>query len=163
MNNEEMENQKPPSLDLAFDWVRDVLENQIDDARRLIERETIIFSVATGILGFAIPLALTQSKVTINGYFVASIAAYALLSLITIISLIPINLWDLKNPIIIREEYWDAQESEFKMEILTHMEDAYTHNRKGIVLRSYAILATVSLTFLELVFIALFILFARVA
>lgn len=163
MMNEIKDNKIPPSLDLVFDWVKDVLCDQVNDARHLLGRQTTIFSVATGILGFAIPLILTQLKV--NYLYLLPIAIiYLLLSLATIFSLIPIEIDDLRNPIMLRQEdFWGFEQLNFKMEILTHMEDAYTDNRHKIVFRGRCILASLLLLFLEVVAIGLLILFARIA
>ena len=61
-----------PSLDLSFEWLKDTLENQVDDMRYLYGKSVTIFSVASAIIGFAVPFSLTQLKLAVNGWFFVS-------------------------------------------------------------------------------------------
>jgi hypothetical protein len=158
MNNEIINNNNPPSLCLSFDWLKDVLENQIQDARFLTDREISVFTIASAIIGFAIPLALTELKISVNLWFYTSVGFYGLLVLLLIYSLFQKQMDDLKNPVIIRESYWDMKPEEFKMELLTYMEDAYADNKKVINLKRRVLNAIIGLTGVEVVSLILFIL-----
>ncbi|MFC1860731.1 hypothetical protein ACFLYL_00395 [Chloroflexota bacterium] len=158
MNNSKNNKENPPSLDLSFEWLKNTLEDQVQDMRYLYGKSVTLFSVASAIISFAIPLALTQLRITTNCWFFVSTGLYALLTIIVISSFIQQKITTLRNPITIREWYWDMKTSEFKMEILTHMEDAFTENERRIVIKSYVILAMTSIMALEIIFIILFIL-----
>ncbi len=157
MTTENENNKIPPSLGLSFEWLKDTLEDQVEDMRYLYGKSVTIFSVASAIIGFAIPFSLTQLHLTINIWFFVSLGLYALLSLIAIFSLLPQSITTLRNPIIIREEYWDMENVQFKMEILTHMEDAFTENKTKIKIKTYVLLAMTTIMALDVVFIILFI------
>ncbi len=51
----------PPSLDLAFEWVKDVLTDQIKEVNALDTKVVALFSVGTAIisLGLGIPLGIS--------------------------------------------------------------------------------------------------------
>ena len=123
--------QVPLSLDLAFEWVKDVLDKQSNTADRLDAKGTTLFTVATLVLGIGISAGVLILKET-------NIITYVLggLSLISygfVVGFIFVA-WSLRhyqtldNPVIIREWYWDMQPAQFKIELLSHLEDAYEHN-----------------------------------
>ncbi len=137
--------------------VKDTLENQVDDMRYLYGKSVTIFSVASAIIGFAVPFSLTQLKLAVNGWFFVSLVLYGLLAIIAVFSLLPQSITTLRNPITIREEYWDMENVQFKMEILTHMEDAFTENKTKIKIKTYVLLAMTTIMALDVVSIILFI------
>jgi hypothetical protein len=147
----------PTSLDLSFEWVKNTLEDQVEDMRYLYGKSVTIFTVSSAITGFALPLALTVLRIAFDGWFFISLGLYGLLALIAIFSILPQTITTLRNPITIRESYWDMNNNEFKMEILTHMEDAFTENKTKIIIKSYVVLAMTSIMALDVISIILFI------
>jgi hypothetical protein len=148
----------PPSLDLSFDWARDVLEAQLEDADVLTGRATTIFSIATAIVGFAIPLALSlsHSHGALFPYGVIALIAYGIMTALTLFVLWPTEFTTLKNPTTLREWYWDMQPTDFKMQILRHMEDAFDENQRNLERRGFALQIIVLMTALEVLFVTLF-------
>ncbi len=130
-----MQNTYPPSLDLSFDWVKPVLENQERNAEIYNNRLLVLFSVATTILGIGFPLAFGDlSKVLHIPYslaawlIVVSFISYILSACVLAAGIWPRKFIRLDDPTKIREEFWDLQPSKFKEQILVHTEDAYTSN-----------------------------------
>jgi hypothetical protein len=71
MNNEKGTEQViPPSLDLAFEWVKDVLNDQSRTADALETKATTLFSVATLILSIGIAAGILSSHGVKLGSFV---------------------------------------------------------------------------------------------
>src|SRR3972149_5730173 len=64
-----VEEHLPPSLDLAFDWVKGVLIDQSHAADALETKATTLFSVATVILGIGLSAGILSS----NGVKIGSI------------------------------------------------------------------------------------------
>ncbi len=159
MTNKEIKD-KPPSLDLAYEWVKDVLDSQVQDAESLITRAVTMFSVDTAIMGFVFPLTLFSStvKLSIFPFGIIALALYAVLIILTVYSLVIRGFISLKNPIIIREWYWNMETQEFRMELLTHLEDAFTKNQARLAKRGYALQAIAVITGLEVLFVFLFLL-----
>ena len=81
------------------------------------------------LLGCAFTLSLAQLKIAANAWFFVSLILYGLLAIIAVFSLLSQTI-NLRNPITIREYYWDKQPEDFKMDILTHMEDSFTQNKR---------------------------------
>jgi hypothetical protein len=133
----------PPSLDLSFEWVKNVLSEQSHDADALETKATTLFSVATVILGLVISAGVLSLHNTIN----LSAIIFGALTLISYgwaigFSIAGIRLLryeTLDNPIIIREEFWDLKPTQFKIELLTHMEDSFSKNESKLKYKAKAI------------------------
>jgi hypothetical protein len=142
--NEDLE-KKYPSLKLAYEHVRDVLNEQQQTASDLDTKIATIFGISTAIFGVGMPLIL--SLLNINGitklsefWQAASIGLItAILVGLIILSWIIItrkslNGYRLKNfitmndPEEIRLKLWSVPQSEFYHEILLNVEKAFFDN-----------------------------------
>ena len=54
----------PPSIDQAFDWLKDVLDSQLDDAAALDNKVSLLFALTTSISGLGFPFGITLLKFT---------------------------------------------------------------------------------------------------
>ncbi|MFC1860864.1 hypothetical protein ACFLYL_01105 [Chloroflexota bacterium] len=157
-----MNETKPQGLDLAFNWVRNVLDDQERNAEIYNNRMILLFSAATAILGIGFPLGLegiSEVFVTpwtmVSWFLVVCMTSY-LLSIITIaIGIWPQSFIKLDDPIKIREDFWDLQEDEFKVQILAHTEDAYTKNREQLNWKAWAIYILILLLPIETISLTL--------
>ena len=59
----------------------------------------------------------------------------------------------LANPIVIRKWYWDMKPSQFKIELLTHLEDSYYSNEKTLSDKASATRRLVAATAAEVMFL----------
>lgn len=149
-------NNLPPSLDLSFDWLKDLLNNQSKHANILESKASNLFNSATVILG----IGLSAGALSLTGFDLQSII-YGTLSLISYgfvagytLDAIKLHRYEtLDNPIIIRQYYWDMSPSQFKIELLTHMEDSYTKNEKVLTAKTNAIRFQILATLGEVMFI----------
>ena len=131
----EVEEQQPPSLDLAFDWVKGVLTEQsrADDA--LDTKATTLFSVATVILGIGISagiLAPYEIKIGAIVFGALTLISYSCVILFSVKAIRLRRYEALDDPIEIRKWYWDMKPSQFKMELLAHLENSYSKNAKNL-------------------------------
>ena len=145
-----------PSLDLSFDWVKDVLVKQSHVADTLDTKGTNLFSVATLVLGVGI-----SAGVIINPEVSALTITTGVLALISYfwVAVFAFNVWRLRsfdmldNPIIIREEFWDLEPQKFKEQILSHLEDAYADNESELEKKTEAVRNLLASTILEVMFL----------
>lgn len=125
------ETEIPPSLDLAFEWEKNVLNDQSRSADALETKATTLFSVATVILGLGISvgvLRLHGIKLESIIFGALSLASYGFVIGFAFAAMRLRRYETLDNPIVIREWYWDMKPPKFKTELLAHMEDAYVKN-----------------------------------
>ena len=123
----------PPSLDLSFDWVKNVLIEQSRDADALETKATTLFSVATVILGIGISagvLSTQGSHVNLPSIIFGGLTLISYGFVIGFaIAAIQLRRYEtLNNPIEIRKWFWDMEPTQFKIELLAHLEDSYTNN-----------------------------------
>ena len=129
------EKQMPPSLDLAFDWVKDVLYDQANIAEVYNTRIAALFSVATLIIGIGFPLAMKEFWGSVLIPLIPTIIAMTAYIFIVIAATYGFwfrRFYTLDEPVKIREEFWDLSHAEFKEEILTHTEDCYEKNEVNL-------------------------------
>jgi hypothetical protein len=141
-----MENKQPLSLDLAYDWVRKVLDGQERNAEIYNNRMVLLFSAATAILGVGFPLGLGEISTmfatpwTVTSWLVAvSMTSYILSAILIAIGIWPRDFIRLDDPIKIREDFWDLKPEKFKEQILAHTEDAYTTNKAHLTCKTRSI------------------------
>ena len=128
---EDQNDKPPPSLDLAFDWVKGVLYAQTETADALDTKAATFFSIATLVLGVGISLTFSQAgsvPVSVLALSVVAVALYMKLAWFAIQALRPRKYKKLDNPTEIRKYYWDLEPDGFKIQLLTHMEGAYEWN-----------------------------------
>ena len=144
----------PPSLDLAYEWVKDVLDKQSNSADLLDTKGTTLFTVASLVLGIGISAGvLALQEINILAYVLGglSLIGYGFVALFTF------RVWSLRkyytldNPITIREWYWDMEPTQFKVELLSHLEDAYTHNQGKLAEKANAIRVIIVATTFEVI------------
>jgi hypothetical protein len=136
-------NQIPPSLDLSFEWVKNVLNEQSRAADALESKATTLFSVATVILGLVISAGVLSLHNTINLpaiiFGALTLISYGWAIGFSIAGIRLLRYETLDNPVTIREWYWDMQPSQFKTELLTHMEDSFSKNELKLKSKAKAI------------------------
>ena len=128
-----------PSLDLAFDWVKGVLYDQSRAADALDTKAATFFSIATLVLGVGISLSFVQSESVPAAALAFSVLAMTLYLVLVVFAVKALGVkgYDtLDNPETIREFYWAVEPTQFKTELLVHMEDAFKRN--DCVLRTKA-------------------------
>ncbi|MDO8531263.1 MAG: hypothetical protein Q7T26_03700 [Dehalococcoidia bacterium] len=157
---EEKKAQRIPSLDLAWDWVKDVLEEQVKSAEFYSNKAIQIFSFATAVAGIAIPLRLKEPLQSIQFIpdslsTLIALAAYILVSGFTLTLLWGKDLTLLRNPITMREDFWNLEPQDFKVQILTHMEDAFTENAKILRTKTWMLRGVIASSATEILFIIL--------
>lgn len=147
-----------PSLDLAWDWVKNVLDEQVRSAEFYSNKAIQIFSLTTAVTGFAIPFSLKELPQRLQltpdkSFMLFALAAYVLTSIFTLVLLWGRNLTILRNPITIRESYWDLQPQDFKIETLTHIEDAFTDNQKILGHKTWMLRGIIFFAAIDILFI----------
>lgn len=164
-----MSNMKPsvtyPSLDLAFDWVRGVLERQSSTADALDAKTATIFSIGTAIFGLGLGIPLSILEISFNELFTQPLAwivsiTYVIIALSAIYSLWVRRYEQMDNPVIIREDFWNLPPSQFKTELLSHLEDAYEHNEAILLRKAWTTRLIVPAVAFEALFLVLFLGFA---
>jgi len=148
----------PLSLDLAFNWVKDVLINQSHAADILEAKATALFSVATIILSIGI----SAGVLVTNGVKIGSIV-FGVLALVSYgwvvgcaIAAMRLRRYEtLDNPIEIRKWFWDMKPAQFKIELLTHLENSYSNNDKSLSDKTNATRWLVAATATEVIFLVI--------
>ncbi len=125
-----------PSLDLSFELVKNVLNDQSHQMEYLDNKSFNLFSVATVVLGIGISAGI----LSLEGEIVWYVYLFGSLSLLCYLLCVWFSYlsWELRgivtldNPKIIRESFWDLEPEKFKVELLSHYEDAYDSNEEHI-------------------------------
>ena len=131
-----------PSLDLAFDWVKGVLYDQSRAADALDTKAATFFSIATLVLGVGISLTISQTDSLPAPALAFSVLAMALYLALVVFAVKALGVrgYDtLDNPETIREFYWAVEPTQFKTELLVHMEEAYKRNEMRLVAKVSAV------------------------
>ena len=150
--------QRVPSIDLAFEWVKGVLNDQSHTGDVLDTKGTNLFSVATLVLGIGISAGiLAVGKVELVSFIFGglSLISYGWVIGFTFEAWRLRNYETLDNPTIIREWYWDMEPSQFKMELLSHLEDAYRANETTLSKKAKAVRSLIIATTAEVIFLVL--------
>ena len=139
----EAENDKPPSsLDLAFDWVKGVFDDQSRTADALDAKAATFVSIATVVLGVGVSLTFSQTDsvpVVVLALSGLAVGLYAILAWFAVQALRVRRYERLNNPADIRKYYWDMEPHRFKIEILTHMEEACERNQSVLESKASAV------------------------
>lgn len=150
--------QSAPSLDLAFEWVKGVLNDQSHTGDVLDNKGNNLFSVATLVLGIGISAGVLFAGTV--GLISFILGGLSLLSYGWVIGF-AFEVWRLRsyetldNPTVIREWYWDMEPPEFKMELLSHLEDAYNANENTLSKKAKAVRCLIIATTAEVIFLVL--------
>lgn len=153
----------PPSLDLAFDWVKDVLINQSHTADALEAKASTLFSVATVILGIGLSAGVLSLHGVIRDHVNLWLILFSGLTLISYafiigfaIDTIRLRRYEtLDNPIEIRKWFWDMKPTQFKIELLSHLEDSYTNNEAILIDKAKTTRRLVAATAGEMMFLVM--------
>ncbi|MBN2074186.1 MAG: hypothetical protein JW762_01410 [Dehalococcoidales bacterium] len=143
-----------PGLDVSFEWVKDVLKDQSRTADALESKGTNLFNVATAVLGVGVAAGVLASDDVSLGTIIFGALALIAYGWVAGFSF---EFWRLRkydtmnNPIIIRESFWDLSPQQFKIDILTHMEDAYTENNSELQKKARALKYIIRATVAEVV------------
>jgi len=146
----------PPGLDFAFDWVKNVLTEQGHAADALEAKATTLFSVATIILGVGVSAgvlslqSLDLASLIFGGFVLSS---YGFVIGYTFAAIKLRRFETLDNPIEIRKWYWDMKPSQFKIELLTHLEESYSRNEAVLIEKAKAIRYLIVATASEVLFL----------
>jgi|GEM_PF-6509398 len=152
-----------PALDLSFEWVKDVLSKQCADVDAIDNKAITLFSVATAIVGLGLGIPIGTSTLPLK-YFISSplgwisVFSYAVVAILTVYSLWVRTFETLDNPVTIREWYWQLTPFQFKINILTYLEDSFEQNqsklkRKGLAVRLMIPAIAIETVFLLLLFV----------
>lgn len=150
--------QRVPSLDLAFEWVKDVLSDQSHTGDVLDTKGTNLFGAATLVLGVGIAAGVLA--VDAVGLLSIIFGGLSLISYGWVVGF-AFGAWHLRsyetldNPPIIREWYWDMEPFQFKTELLSHLEDAYKANEITLSRKAKAISCLIIATTAEVTFLVL--------
>jgi len=163
--NQRSDFQKFPSIDLAFDWVKEVLAKQSSTVDSLDSKTATLFSIGTAIFGLGIGIPLSISNITLLDILAYPLGwllslTYAYIALSSIYCLWVREYDQMNNPIIIREDFWALSKEQFKTELLSHIEDAYEHNEAILLRKSRATMFIVPAVVLEALFLVVFLGFA---
>ena len=137
MTEENAKTEIPPSLDLAFDWLKGDLHRQVKLAEEYDTRLATIFSVATAIVGIGVPFSIGIMKdiprcSTSFVMLVAAAVIYAFVALSVFIGFWMRDYETLDDPQIIREDFWTLDTWRFKEEMLLHLEESHKANEKKL-------------------------------
>ncbi len=127
-----------PSLDLAFQWVKQIPGDQVQLAETYNTRIVALFSMSSVILGIGLPVGLDMVQPQQLGWTaslglgVAAIACYLIAVAVTVLGLWPRNFFRLDDAVKIRKEFAGLPQDTFKREMLRHVEDAYKSNRRPL-------------------------------
>lgn len=156
----------PPSLDLAFDWVKGVLYDQKEVTRELFTRLAALFSIATLVLGVGLPVMLSQLSAAFkpdwSAQFILAVVAvvmYCFVSIVAAIGFWPRLYTTLDDPATIKKSFLHLSPWKFKQQILIHVEKAYVSNEKSLRWRQMAMKAIIILVPIETMALALGLLF----
>lgn len=146
----------PPSLDLAFDWVKSVLTEQSHAADALEAKATTLFSVATIILGIGVSAGVLSLKTLDLASLIfggIALSSYGFVIGYTFAAIKLRRFETLDNPVEIRKWYWDMKPSQFKIELLTHLEDSYSRNEAVLIEKAKAVRCLIVATASEVLFL----------
>jgi len=154
-----------PSLNLAYDWVKGVLEKQSHTSDALDTKTATLFSVGTAIFSLGLGIPLTTPDLSFSTMLSSPFAWVVIISYICIAVFAFIALWvrryvDLDNPIVIRESFWALPELQFKLELLSHLEDAFEDNELILVRKASMTRLIIPAVAIEALFLVLFLGFA---
>jgi len=160
LNRESKEEPLPPSLDLAFDWVKNVLDEQGHMIDGLDAKAATLFAVATSIIGLGLGISMSVLRLPLMVLFSSVFGwlvfiSYGFIAVLSVLTLWVRSFEALRNPIIIRQWYWDMPNSKFRFEILAHLENAYSTNEKTLFLKGWVTRLLVPIVALEALFLVL--------
>lgn len=147
-----------PSLDLSFEWVKGVLYDQKRSVDSLDTKATTLFSVATVIIGIAIGFGLFELHQELTARTLwgsITLVAYIGVVICTILATKVRSYETLDNPETIREWYWDMSPKQFKLEILSHLEDSFKYNDEKLKEKAQAVRCLIPLIGAEVIFLLL--------
>ena len=127
---------------MAFDWVKGVLYDQSRAADALDTKAAAFFSIATIVLGVGISLNFVQSESVPAAALALSVLAMTLYLALVVFAVKALGVrgYDtLDNPQTIREFYWAVEPTQFKTELLVHMEEAYKRNETSLAAKDTAV------------------------
>ena len=150
-----------PSLDLAYDWVKGVLEKQSHTANALDTKTATLFSVGTAIFSLGLGIPLTSPDLSFSTMLSSPLAWVVTISYACIATFAFIALWvrrytDIDNPILIRESFWTMPKLQFKLELLSHLEDAFEDNELILVRKARMTRLIIPAVAIEALFLVLF-------
>jgi hypothetical protein len=127
-----------PSLDLSFDWVKDILYHQTKLAEEYNAKLVTLLSVATGVVGIGVPFGVKIVEGAFKPWsssFIAilvAIVTYVLIAILAAVGFWMRNYHLQDNPVVIREDFWKLAPWKFKEQILVHVEEAYKLNNHAL-------------------------------
>lgn len=127
---------------MAFDWVKGVLYDQSRAADALDTKAAAFFSIATLVLGVGISLIFVQTGSVPTAALAFSVVAMTLYLAVVVFAVRALGVrgYDtLDNPETIREFYWAVEPTQFKTELLVHMEEAYKRNETSLATKDAAV------------------------
>ena len=132
ISTDELLKEELPSLDLSFDWVKGVLDDQSATANVLDTKALTLFSVATAVLGISVTFGIPSlaSAATLRMTFAATaLGAYILVVYYSVRAVWVREFATVDDPATIREDYWYMPTKQFKLEILAWIERIYEENK----------------------------------
>ncbi len=124
-----------PSLQLAYEHVKNVLNNQGNISRALDAKASTLIALATGVTGIGIPIGISALSF--------SISIYVLIPLLLLVT-VPIYFYyrsfrlsnkvlrlhrfrNMDNPLKINE-FWSLANDRFQYDMICHIRDAFKEN-----------------------------------
>ena len=148
----EQKGQRRPSLQLAYEYVRDILLEQGRIAQSRDSKAAVLWAVATAVIGVGIPLGINEKIAGLDFNLYAMIAVlvlYILITIAAIVALFPRRIETMKHPEGLYDRYAVLPKEYFIEYIYQDIEQGFKENDKIIKLKGWSTFALFILTFAE--------------
>jgi len=141
--------------------VKGVLDKQSQQVDAIDNKAATLFSIGTALFGFGLGIPLGIAGISFGTLIHLPLAwlvgmSYVFIAVLAIRVLRVREYEALDNPKIIREEYWTMPISQFKTEMLLHLEESYKVNMEQIAVKAREVRFLVPAVALEALFLVLF-------
>lgn len=143
-----------PSLELAYEWVKDILLEQAHIADNLDAKAHNFWVGATAIIGIGIPLGLSAADQLSRPQLwtlLVPVSLYVMATMMTLVAIYPRSGLDtMKNPTVIRQHYVGLTPHIYINQMLENIEDAFKRNDRQLGRKTWMIRVQIGLVLLEI-------------
>jgi hypothetical protein len=147
----------PPSLDLAFEWLKGVLLTQKQESATLDSKIASVFTAGTVVLGLGISagiISLTKVTLAVTFFGVLALVAYFTASMFAFFAWKTRTYEMLDDPAHILE-WQDKNPSEFKRNLLSGLKSAYVKNQRMLTRKASQVDCLIGAALIEIYFVVL--------
>ena len=132
-----------PSLELSYQHIRNVLEQQAQIADVLGMKAASLWAVATAVVGIVIPLAFFKRPDYLSGWSLALLIIigffYLSCTCLSWFIIFPKRYYGIANIEKIKTEFASLQKERFMVDMISHIEESYKQNRQKLNLQGWGV------------------------